>query len=265
MSGAPTSAGDVPAEAYRHLRSDEAMTSDHRLLRRVVLRNYKSIAGCDVSLAQLSFLVGPNESGKSNFLDGLRFIADALRHSIDHAMRDRGGINEVRRRSLGRPNHVGIRVEFAVAGSSGRYAFTVGAKPRGGYEMQREECLVVRSDSSEDDYCIVESGRVSKYRRARGRSPPRRFGRAHRQSSGRCRVRPHPRDQPRVVATRGACARSPRQGTWAKPRKLASSLRLRGRGHATIEVTTAPLPRMEVAHRDTVDRTLTRHTDFANL
>ena len=39
------------------------MTSDHRLLRRVVLRNYKSIAGCDVSLAQLSFLVGPNGSG----------------------------------------------------------------------------------------------------------------------------------------------------------------------------------------------------------
>ena len=138
------------------------MTSDHRLLRRVVLRNYKSIAACDVSLAQLSFLVGPNGSGKSNFLDALRFIADALRYSIDHALRDRGGINEVRRRSHGRPNHFGIRVEFAVAGSSGRYAFTVSAKPRGGYEVQREECLVVRSDSEEDDYYIVESGRVSK-------------------------------------------------------------------------------------------------------
>ena len=69
---------------------------DRRLLTRVVLRNYKSIAACDVAPAQLSFLVGPNGSGKSNFLDALRFIADSLRFSIDHALRDRGGINEDR-------------------------------------------------------------------------------------------------------------------------------------------------------------------------
>ena len=64
---------------------------DRRLLTRVKLRNYKSIAACDVAPAQLSFLVGPNGSGKSNFLDALRFIADSLRFSIDHALRDRGG------------------------------------------------------------------------------------------------------------------------------------------------------------------------------
>ena len=57
------------------------MTVDRRLLHRVALRNYRSIAACDVSLAQLSFLVGPNGSGKSNFLDALGF-------SIDHALRD---------------------------------------------------------------------------------------------------------------------------------------------------------------------------------
>ena len=92
------------------------MTNDRRLLHRVVLRNYKSIAACDVSPAQLSFLVGPNGSGKSNFLDALRFVADALRFSIDHALRDRGGINEVRRRSHGHPTHFGIRLEFSLPG-----------------------------------------------------------------------------------------------------------------------------------------------------
>ena len=61
--------------------------TDRRLVTRVVLRNYKSIAACDVAPAQLSFLVGPNGSGKSNFLDALRFIADSLRFSIDHALR----------------------------------------------------------------------------------------------------------------------------------------------------------------------------------
>ena len=43
------------------------MTADRRLMTRIVLRNYKSIAACDVSPAQLCFLVGPNGSGKSNF------------------------------------------------------------------------------------------------------------------------------------------------------------------------------------------------------
>ena len=36
-------------------------------LHRVKLRNYKSIARCDVELGPLGILVGPNGSGKSNF------------------------------------------------------------------------------------------------------------------------------------------------------------------------------------------------------
>ena len=116
--------------------------TDRRLLTRVMLRNYKSIAACDVSPAQLSFLVGPNGSGKSNFLDALRFVADSLRFSLDHALRDRGGIDDVRRRAVGRPTHFGIRVEFNLADSRGHYAFTIGAKRRGEYEIQQEECRV---------------------------------------------------------------------------------------------------------------------------
>jgi len=75
--------------------------TDSTFLTRVVLRNYKSIATCDVRLHPLVFLVGPNGAGKSNFLDALRFVTDALRTSLDHALRDRGGIKEVRRRSGG--------------------------------------------------------------------------------------------------------------------------------------------------------------------
>ena len=86
---------------------------------------------------QLSFLVGPNGSGKSNFLDALRFIADSLRFSIEHALRDRGGVNEVRRRSGGHPTHFGIRLEFNLEDSQGHYTFRVGAKAGGGYDVQR--------------------------------------------------------------------------------------------------------------------------------
>jgi len=112
-------------------------------LRRVVLKNYKSIAACNLELGALTILVGPNGSGKSNFLDALRLVSDSLRTTLDHALRDRGGINEVRRRSSGHPTHFGIRLEFVLRdGISGSYAFRVGAKPRGAFEVQTEECLV---------------------------------------------------------------------------------------------------------------------------
>jgi len=117
--------------------------SDAAFVTRVVLKNYKSIAACDIKLRTLMFLVGPNGAGKSNFLDALRFVADALRTSLDHALRDRGGINEVRRRSGGHPNHFGVRLEFRLrTGSRGHYAFRVGARPHGGYEVQNEECIL---------------------------------------------------------------------------------------------------------------------------
>ena len=112
-------------------------------INRVTIRNFKSIAACRVDLRSLMFLVGPNGSGKSNFLDSLRFVADALRTSLDHALRDRGTIKEVRRRSGGHPNHFALRFEFSLpSGQTGHYAFRIGAKPRGGYDVQQEECVV---------------------------------------------------------------------------------------------------------------------------
>lgn len=64
-------------------------------LRRVALKNYKSISACDVRLRALTFLVGRNGAGKSNFLDAPRFVADSPRTSLDHALRDRGGVAAV--------------------------------------------------------------------------------------------------------------------------------------------------------------------------
>ena len=120
-------------------------------LTRVVLKNYKSIEACDVDLHSLTFLVGANGAGKSNFLDAARFVADAMRTSLDHALRERGGIQEVRRRTGGHPTHFGIRLEFAVPGGpSGSYAFRIGAKA-GGFEVQHEECVLSGTEALSGD------------------------------------------------------------------------------------------------------------------
>lgn len=137
--------------------------SESTFITRVVLRNYKSIAACDVRLHPLTFLVGPNGAGKSNFLDALRLVADALRTPLDHALRERGGINEVRRRSGGHPTHFGMRLEFALrSGATGHYAFRIGAQPHGGYQVQNEECILRTQELfGSEIYFRVSSGEVS--------------------------------------------------------------------------------------------------------
>jgi predicted ATPase len=131
-------------------------------LKRITIRNYKSIAACQVNLSQLMFLVGPNGSGKSNFLDALRFVSDALRTSLDHALRDRGTIKEVRRRSGGHPNHFALRLDFELpTGQIGHYSFRIGARPAGGYLVQTEECQVFDTDIlAPAHHFRVQSGQV---------------------------------------------------------------------------------------------------------
>jgi predicted ATPase len=130
------------------------------LITRVTIKNYKSIDACSVDLGPLSFLVGPNGSGKSNFLDVLQFFRDALRGSLENAIRDRGGINEVRRRSGGHPTHFGVRLDFHLEDEAqGKYAFLISAKRGGGFEVQQEECVVRLVDGSRH-FFTTRRGRV---------------------------------------------------------------------------------------------------------
>ncbi|MET4922731.1 AAA family ATPase [Streptomyces sp. PSRA5] len=65
---------------------------------RVRIKNYKSIAHCDVTLDRFTVLLGLNAAGKSNFLDALRFVRDALTDGPEEAVAARGGWSEVLRR-----------------------------------------------------------------------------------------------------------------------------------------------------------------------
>lgn len=133
-------------------------------LQRVSLRNYKSIEFCDVELPSLCFLVGRNGAGKSNFLDALRLVSDALNTSLDLALRDRGGISEVRRRSPGHPNNFGVRLDFRLPeGRCGHYSFRVGSQKKGGFEVQKEDCQIYdpRLPGMPEVHYSVEAGKVT--------------------------------------------------------------------------------------------------------
>ena len=93
------------------------MTDAAFSLRRLGLKNYRSIGVCDLELGPLAIFVGQNGAGKSNILDSLRFIRQALEENPSRAVSERGGIAEVRRRSAGSAADFTISLEF----SSGKF------------------------------------------------------------------------------------------------------------------------------------------------
>lgn len=128
----------------------------------VTLRNYKSIARCRVNLQPLTLLVGPNGAGKSNFLDSLRLVAESLRTSLEYALRERGGIKEVRRKSRGHPTHFSVRLDLNLPETAAAsYAFEVGALPNGAFRVRHEECYITeRRPPYATRFFIVEDGAV---------------------------------------------------------------------------------------------------------
>ena len=62
---------------------------------RVRVANYRNLRAIDVKLGPFNVLVGLNGSGKSNFIDALRFLTDALYSSPAQALERRGGIASI--------------------------------------------------------------------------------------------------------------------------------------------------------------------------
>lgn len=107
------------------------------------MRNYKSIEEAFVELGPLTLLVGRNGTGKSNVIDALRFFSDALNNDLGYAIRERGGIDEVRRRSLGgRPTHPGLGVELSTDAGRASYSFRLAAVAGGAFRVDKEACEV---------------------------------------------------------------------------------------------------------------------------
>ena len=117
---------------------------------RVRLKNYKSIAECDVRLGPLTILVGPNGSGKSNFLDALALLSRAVATTPAEAIDERGGLREILRRVPDQTDTFSISVEATVWWGrlpdqrvDASYSFEIGPPERRGlrsFEVVTESC-----------------------------------------------------------------------------------------------------------------------------
>ena len=112
------------------------------MLRELQIKNFRSFPEVVVELGSLNVFVGLNGAGKGNLLDALAFVNDCLSDSIETALRRRGGIDAVRRKSVGHPTNIGIRLVMELDGAHADYSFEIRAKQGKRFEIARERCVV---------------------------------------------------------------------------------------------------------------------------
>ena len=89
------------------------------LITHLVLKNWRNFRSLDVPLREVSFLLGPNASGKSNFLDVFRFLRDVSKTQgggLQKAVADRGGITKLR--CLHARQDPGVQIEVSLSESA---------------------------------------------------------------------------------------------------------------------------------------------------
>ena len=84
------------------------------ILKKMRLHNWKNFQNCEVDLTERCFIIGANASGKSNFIDALRFLRDITKQSggLQTAVEERGGITKIRCLAARTQNNVSITVEL---------------------------------------------------------------------------------------------------------------------------------------------------------
>ncbi|MBM4284240.1 MAG: DUF2813 domain-containing protein [Deltaproteobacteria bacterium] len=124
-------------------------------IRRVKICNFKSFAHLSVDLETLTIFVGPNASGKSNFLKALAFVKDCLATSVEQAFRIHGGIEYVRRISPGHPYNVRIELMLDLDNDVvASYGFEIAAQPKKTFQIAKEQCRIKYPFTEEKEFKI---------------------------------------------------------------------------------------------------------------
>jgi len=94
------------------------------MIKRIQIRNFKSLRDVDVEMGRTNVLVGPNMSGKSNFIDAFKFLIDLLIpgpgvHGVPNAVMKRNGFQEVAWKGGGGSNVIAFTLDGTLAGKEG--------------------------------------------------------------------------------------------------------------------------------------------------
>lgn len=109
----------------------------------VRLENWRNFRLAEADLEQRAFLVGPNASGKSNFLDAFRFLRDlaAVGGGLQGSVERRGGVSRIRSLAARQQSDIGITVHVGTKDEPGRWEYELKFTHRGKRAFLQRECV----------------------------------------------------------------------------------------------------------------------------
>ena len=102
---------------------------------RIKLYNWKNFHDCEVVLSERCFIVGANATGKSNFLDVIRFMRDIVKQGggLQAAVALRGGLKKIRCLAARQRTEVRIDLDICENGqSSPKWRYSLELSNKGG-------------------------------------------------------------------------------------------------------------------------------------
>ncbi len=128
------------------------------IISNIKLYNWKNFHECSVDLVERCFIVGANATGKSNFLDVMRFLRDIVKQGggLQTAVECRGGITKIR--CLAARTRTDVKVEVVLKESptsSPKWIYSLDFKHTGG-GIQKSQVRII----SEQVYSFVSGGYV---------------------------------------------------------------------------------------------------------
>lgn len=98
-------------------------------LTRIEAHNFKSFRDLDVSLGSLNVLIGANASGKSNFVQLLRFVRDIVNFGLSNAVSVQGGSEYIANLALGRMKPISVEFQTGHEAFYGGFASFITTAP----------------------------------------------------------------------------------------------------------------------------------------
>jgi predicted ATPase len=116
---------------------------------RLLLKNWRTFTHVDVPLRPVTYILGANATGKSNFLDALRFlrdVSDPQGGGLQKAVSRRGGMKKIR--CLHARGETDVRIEVSFSDSPDdaepewHYALAFNSEPKGAHRVLIKEEIV---------------------------------------------------------------------------------------------------------------------------
>ena len=101
------------------------------IISRIELKNWRNFQRAEVNLGSRVFLIGPNASGKSNFLDVFRFLRDITKPGggLQKAVSSRGGMSKLRCLAARKDPEIEIAVHLSENnGENNTWRYVIGLK-----------------------------------------------------------------------------------------------------------------------------------------